>query len=136
MIKSAIGLFICLLAPLGCSRPSEVRFNGRKSEYLEAKIIKQNDNYRIVVDLPVGEWAAKLEAETYPVIVEKQNNRNVAVWTATKHRLNTEQPFRIILTDQNSFTNTIFLEVVPFQPGHYFIEGVAKVLYSVRVLPK
>lgn len=81
-------------------------------------------------------WIPKLESETSPVIVEKQNNRNVAVWTTTKNRLNTEQTFRVILTDNNSSTNTIILEVVPFQPGHKFIEGLAKVLYSVRILPK
>ena len=123
------GMALVAIAPsVGCARKAELKVNGRPSEYLEARVSKSGDAFKVEVTLPMGKWAASLKGDSSDVFISTEANRPTASWLVAPGRMNESRAFFLELRDPQSGEARMMMEIHPKYPGQGFVEGVLGVM--------
>ena len=124
-------LVAILALSAGCNRSVDLKVNGHSSEYMTAKILKTDDSWKVLVDLPLGVWNARLQNDPTLVRINSLGPRPIAEWTISNDRMHQDRPFVLELRGPKDDQPLVVMELRPQYPGQKFIEGVLKVVYQV-----
>ena len=128
-MKKTMLTLVLIVSSVACQRSVNLTINGRKPEYLTAKIEKNETNWKVTTYLPIGNWSGKLENEGSEVQIDSSGPRPIAIWFISNERMRQTRPMRLALFDPNGHGPLATLELKPQYPGEKFIEGVLSVIY-------
>lgn len=128
-MKTLMVALAMLLFSVACERAVNLKVNGHASEYLEARITKSGDAWKVSTDLPLGNWQVRLQTDPMPVQIEPAGSHSVAWWRIPGERMQQDRPFVLELAKEGSQEVVMVMELRPLYPGQKYVEGVLKVVH-------
>ena len=131
-MKALKSILAILILSIACTRPV-LRVNGNPAVGLEARIARSDDLWKVSIDLPVGQWRARLRNDSELVQVESVGSTSVAWWRTSDDRMHQERPFILELRKEEGKDPDVIMELKIVRSGGVgqgILNGVLFVIYQ------
>jgi hypothetical protein len=129
-MKAKLLALLVGMALVSCRSRVGVLVGGRPAESLSAQLESMESGWKIVAELPLGDWKPKLKNDPYPVETVQHGGRKAAVWRFDLDRFRSARKFTLELYQGDSDQPSIVLEFLPSKGSERFTKGVLRVVYE------